>query len=180
VDADTMSRIETAVEVLASSEYPLVWIGEAGMTPEEYLALEERNAESPEWLRIQPGEFVGLEGATGGVQIPKISHEYLDGLWVIENMRDVLDERTEAELHCEVLYIYAAKRGEVPVITDSRERDEADLPPEIQLLPLEELAPEDAGKVLDGVELYAQATMGPYVIEDSERARAALEKRLEA
>ena len=52
-------------------------------------------------MRIQPGEFVGVEGAAGGVEIPKIGYEYLDGLWVIENMRDALDERTEAELQRE-------------------------------------------------------------------------------
>ena len=100
--------------------------------------------ELPEWLRgeirgpleVEPGEFVGIEGGEGGIQIPKIGYEYLDGLWVIENMRGELDEWTESELHREVLYIYAAKRGEVPVITDSRERYEADLPPEIRRVPL--------------------------------------------
>jgi hypothetical protein len=143
MEPDTMRRLEAAVEELAAREYPQVWIGEEGMTPEESL----------------------------------------EGLWVIENMRDDLDDTTEAELHREVLHIYAAKRGEVLVITDSRELYEADLPPKIRRVSLNELAPEDAGDVLEGVEFYAtegSAPMGPYIIEDSEKARAALEKRLGA
>ncbi len=173
-----VAEIRRHVVELAKREYPRVWIGEEGMTPEEYLAMEEMNAELPEEMRVQPGEFVEVEGGAGGVQVPKIGYEYLDGLWVIENMRDALDEAAEAELHREVLYIYAAKRGEVPVVSDSRERYEAGLAPEIHRVPLSELAPEDADDVLDAVEFYANDTMGPYVIEDSERARAALEERL--
>jgi hypothetical protein len=176
---DTMRRIEAAVKELADREYPRVWIGEEGMTPEEYLRLEEDNAELPEEMRVHPGEFVGIEGA--GVRVPKIGYEYLDGLWVIENMSgEDLGDETGAELHREVLYMYAAKRGEVPIVTDSWERYEAELAPEIRRVPLGELAPEDAPDVLENVEFYATDTTGPYVIEDSERARAALEKRLEA
>lgn len=183
MDQDTVSRIKTAVEELADREYPRVWIGEEGITPEEYLAMEESNVELPEELRVQPGEFVGIEGSEGGIQIPKIGYEYLDGLWVIENMRDDLNEESEAELHREVLYLYAAKRGKVLVVTDSQEREAAGIGPGMRRVPLDELAPEDASAVLENVEFYASedpAPMGPYIIEDSERERAALEKRLEA
>ena len=229
-DPEMMARIRSAMEELTALDYPRVWIGEPGMTLDEYFSLELMNEQDrreawegmtqqeqcelleemptdlrerlseevreeppkkwedlPEWLRnemkgpleVQPGEFVTLDDSEEvGIHVPKISHKYLDGLYVVENMRDDLDDATEAELHREVLHIYAAKHGEVPVITDSRERYEAGLPPEIRRIPLRELAPEDTNDVLERVEFYADETMGPYVIEDSQRARAALEQRL--
>ena len=50
----------------------------------------------PEWLRnemkgpleLQPGEFVTLDDSEDvGIQVSKVN-EYLDGLYVVENMRD--------------------------------------------------------------------------------------------
>ena len=97
-------------------------------------------------------------------------------------MRDELPEVLEAELQREVFYIYAAKRGEVPVKRDSRERYEAGLPPEIRRVRVDEL-PAAQLPFVDIQELgfYASGdTFGPYVIEESERARAAIEERLQS
>jgi hypothetical protein len=132
-------------------------------------------------LEVEPGEFVSIEGTSAGVQMPKVSYEYFDGLWVIENMRDDLDEDVEAELHKEVLYIYAAKQGMVLTIEDSKQRYEAGLPPIDSLVPIRDLTSEHLRNIrLDEMEFYVEdpEAMGPYVIEDSEQARRALAQRL--
>jgi|SRR5215217_2140649 len=222
----TLGEIRKAVEELAALDYPRVWIGEEGMTPDEYLSMEEWNKEDrreawegataqdrrevfdempedlrervpeelfeeppakwdelPEWLReqmrgpleVEPGEFVGIEGGEGGIQIPKIGHEYLDGLWVILNMPDVLSDQARVELEREVSHIRAAKQGAVLTIRDSPER----MAPDVWPVPVERLTDDDLSHVrLDEMRFYAEDTMGPYVVEDSERTRAALEQRL--
>ncbi len=132
-------------------------------------------------LEVEPGEFVAIEGTSVGIQVPKVSYEYFDGLWVMENMRDDLDESVGAELHREVLYIYAAKQGMVPTIEDSKERYEAGLPPIIRRVPIEDLTSEHLRNIqLEEMEFYVQEpeAMGPYVIEDSEQSRRALAQRL--
>ena len=134
-------------------------------------------------LEVDPGEFVEIEGTGMGLQMPKVSYEYLDGLWVLENMRDELHESVEAELDMEVLYIFAAKQGKVPVIVDSEERYEAGIAPDISLASIDDLTPQDLGNIrLEEMEFYIEdpEAMGPYVIEDSERARRALKERLDS
>ena len=134
-------------------------------------------------LEVDPGEFVEIEGTGMGLQMPKVSYEYLDGLWVLENMRYELHESVEAELDRHVLYIFAAKQGKVPVIVDSSERYEAGIAPDISLASIDDLTPQDLGNIrLEEMELYVEdfEPMGPYVLEDSERARRALDERLDS
>ena len=40
-DPEVMARIRSAMEELAALDYPRVRIGEVGMTPDEYLSLEQ-------------------------------------------------------------------------------------------------------------------------------------------
>jgi len=134
-------------------------------------------------LEADPGEFVEIEGTGMGLQMPKVSYEYLDGLWVLENMRYELHESVEAELDRHVLYVFAAKQGKVPVIADSRERYEAGIAPDISLASIDDLTPRDLGNIrLEEMELYVEdfEPMGPYVLEDSERAQRALDERLDS
>jgi hypothetical protein len=104
---------------LASLEYPRVWIGQEGMTADELLNLQMDNEELPEWMRVDPGELVQVEGdeGGGGLQVPEVSHRWLDGLWVYENMLHALPGHELAELEMEVLHIFAAKQDKVPVGT---------------------------------------------------------------
>lgn len=240
VDKETRERIEIAVQALAERDYPRVWIGEPGMTPDELMAqqlfddeyrrkawenmgsrarhefwhampeelretLPEQEREVPpaawndipervrseivDTLGVEPGEQVEIEDIGMGVRVPDVSIRWLDGRWVLENMPAALPD-SGAELDREVLYIRAAKEGKVPVIYDTRERMEAGLGPLIELkavgeltrLDVHELAPERVNTRyvcrLEALEFYAEDTMGPYVTEDSEKARWALEQRL--
>jgi hypothetical protein len=234
IDPDIVCRIRDMAAQLAKREYPRVWIGEPGITPEQLLAdqnfdeearrdawekmtRQERKEileETPEDLRehisdeilmqppqkwedlpqqlrerlrdgleVDPGEFVEIWGTGMGLEMPKVSYEYLDGLWVLENMRYELHESVEAELHQEVLYIFAAKQGKVPVIVDSRERHEAGIAPDISLTSIDDLTPQDLGNIrLEEMKFYIEdpEAMGPDVLEDSGRARRALDERLES
>jgi hypothetical protein len=229
MDPKAIIRIRNAVAQLAEREYPRVWIGEPGMTPEELLAIQYTNEELrrelweqmsqqerkeaweealgqipdetrgqppaqweelPEQLRenirhpleVDPGEFVEVEDTGKGLRTPKVSYEYLDGLWVLENMRHALDEGTEAELDREVLYISAAKEGKVPIIEDSWERYEAGIPPNIRLVLVDDLTPEDLENVrFEGLQFYVEDPegMGPHIIVNSEEAQRALARRLD-
>ena len=181
IPPEVMTEVKRLVSELASLDYPRVWVGEAGMTPEEVLRLQERNDQGPDWLRVEPGEFVATEGSESraGIQMPKASYQYLDGLWVLENMAGEVEEQMYAELSREVLYIQAAKKGMVPVVRGSVERYQAGHAPDIVLVALDELAPEDAGDVLEALKFCAHDTMGPYIMKDSEAAREAVERRLE-
>ncbi len=50
---------------------------------------------------------------------------------------------------------------------------------ETRFVPLDDLAPEDVDEhLLETLEFHISDSMGPYVIEDSERARRALSERL--
>ncbi len=232
-----------------------MWIGEEGMTPEEYLRMEEWNEEDrrqaweeataqdrretfdempedlrklvteemfeeppakwdalPEWFRkqmkrpleVEPGEFVGVEGGEGGIQVPKIGYEYLDGLYAVENMRAEMYPQDYAELHADVSYIRAAKQGRVRVevawdlefkpyhgLTDedklfTKATTEDGLAmvylgPRYQDIPLGELTPEAVDDhLLENLEFRAAENVSDYVVEDSESVRAALEQRLAA
>jgi hypothetical protein len=231
-DPEMMDRIRSAMEELAALDYPRVWIGEVGMTPDEYLRLEQMNEQErreawegmtqqerrelfekemptdlrerlseeqreeppkkwenlPEWLRnemktpleVQPGEFVALDDSEEvGVHVPKIGYEYLDGLYVVKNMRHEMDPYVYADLEREVAHIHAAKQGAVLTIRDSKELMDAGIPPDVRSVPLSNLTAEDLPHVRpEEMEFYASDTMGPFVIEDSERARIALKERL--
>jgi len=210
------------MEELAARDYPRVWIGEPGMTPEQYLALEEANDSGPEWLRIEPGEFVAIEDRSGevrgGISVPKISHRYLDGLYVVRHMPDALHPDVYAELHAEVMHIYAAKHGQVWVTVSENlewkpkheitpedrlslvgipgvpQRERQDLPlekmPDVvgvagdfrtRRVPVDALTPADVDEhTLEELEFYVSdpEPMGPYVIEETERAEEALNRRL--
>ena len=170
-----------AVERLADREYPVVWVGEEGMTAEDLLELQETNDKLPEWMRVEPGETVRLEGddGAGGITVPRPSVDYLDDPTVLEGFSDHLPEHRLAELRAEVTHIRAAKQGMVLVTTDSRERYEEGLPPIWRTVPVDELAPGDVDEtLLDDLGFYADDTMGPYVMHDSEKARRAVEARL--
>jgi len=90
-------------------------------------------------------------------------------------MPDVLSDQARVELEREVSHIRAAKQGAVLTIRDSPER----MAPDVWPVPVERLTDDDLSHVrLDEMRFYAEDTMGPYVVEDSERTRAALEQRL--
>jgi hypothetical protein len=83
------------------------------------------------------------------------------------------------ELEREVSHIRAAKQGAVLTIRDSQERMDWDVPPDVRPVPLERLTDDDLLHVrLSEMRFYAEDTMGPYVVEETERTRAALEQRL--
>ncbi len=42
-DPEMIARIRSAMEEFAALDYPRVWIGEPGMTPDEYFRLEQTN-----------------------------------------------------------------------------------------------------------------------------------------
>src|SRR5215211_1036890 len=119
IEPEAARRIENAVRKLASLEYPRVWIGDEGMTADELVDLQMDNEELPEWMRVEPGELVQVEGdeGGGGLRVPEVSHRWLDGLWVYENMPDALPGHALAELEMEVLHVFAAKQDKVPVVT---------------------------------------------------------------
>jgi hypothetical protein len=134
-------------------------------------------------LEVEPGEFVGVEGGDGmGIQMPGPSVDWIDGLWAIETLRDELPEGVEAELHCQVLHVYAAKRGEVVLKYDCREFYEADIPPILWRVRVEDFTADNLLCLdMEELDLYAREVepMGPFVIPDTLRARAAIEERLQ-
>jgi len=116
------------------------------------------------------------------MQMPGPSVDWIDGLWALENMRDELPESLAAELHGEVLPRYAAKRGEVVLKHDSRELYEADIPPERWRVRVEDLTADDLPFLdMEELDFYTREVepMGPFVIPDTPRARAAVEERLQ-
>jgi hypothetical protein len=200
-----MRRIEQAVKVLAGMDYPEVWIGEPGMTAYELMILQMANEEMPEELRIEPGELVQVEGDEEGrgLRMPEVSDRWLDGLWVYENMPHALQGYALGELESDVLHIFAAKQNKVAVNTlledDEdiwrRHREPLDglvvlrrIDPEgnlpgytkvIRLVPVDRLAPDDVSDdLIDALEICAESSGDKYVIDDSQRARDALEERL--
>ncbi len=206
IEPDAMRRIQKAVWELADMEYPRVWISVPGMTADELLSLQMENDEGPEWLRVEPGEWVRAEGAEegSGLRVPEVSHRWLDGLWVYENMPHALSGYALAELEFEVLHVFAAKQDKVPVQTLLKQVEciwrrhrepldglvvlrhfdpDSDTPGYTtltRLVPVDRLAPDDVSQeLIDALEIYADRASGNvYVIDDSEQARNALEKRL--
>ena len=207
IEPEAARRIENVVQDLAGLEYPRVWIGDEGMTADKLLDLQMDNEELPEWMRVEPGELVQVEGdeGGGGLQVPEVSHRWLDGLWVYENMPHALPGHALAELEMEVLHVFAAKQDKVPVVTLLREDEEIwhkhsepleglvvlrHFDPDIEgtpgytkvvrLVPRDRLTPDDVNEeFFDTLESYAAGDNGiGYVIEDTEQARRALEERL--
>ncbi|MDP9454417.1 MAG: hypothetical protein M3Q60_01220 [Actinomycetota bacterium] len=153
-------------------------------------------------LEVEPGEFVGVEGTDAGLRMPEVGINWLDGRWLTGNMPHLLPDHTLAELEREVMFIEAAKRGEVPVEVLCRlefvSTDELTgedklftsavtregmalvyLGPRYRRVPLEQLTPEDVDEnLLDALEFFVANSIGLYVIEDSELARRALSERL--
>ena len=100
LEPEAARRIKDAVRELASMGYPHVWMGEEGMTAAQLLAIQMENDKLPEWMRVEPGALVQMEGDEEGhgLQIPEVSHRWLDGLWVYENMPHALPGNVLAEL----------------------------------------------------------------------------------
>ena len=138
--------------------------------------------EGPEWLRLEPGETVRVEGdeAAGGITIPGVGVNYRDGLTALEQFADHMNGQDLVELQVEVLHIRAAKQGMVVVTTDSRERYEKRLAPIRREVPVNELQPEDVDeRLLHDLDCYGEGPMQPYVMYDSERTRRAVDARLD-
>lgn len=130
-----LEQVRELVREIAHREYPLVWVGKAGMTPEELLEFQKMNAELPEYIRAEPGELVGVEGSgeEGSFRIPEVGGPRLSGLDVIMDLSGEMQEEPEAELRHEVMHVYAAKQGKVLVqVAD-----------EIEWVPKERLTDED-------------------------------------
>lgn len=195
VDTNIVRRIEEAVRELAEQDYPLVWVGEEGMTPEDILLFQEQNEHAPEWLRCEPGDERSVENdpeAPAGVtvcRIPGASYRYLYADWVLENVplddppEVLLGELDEARLVHEVMYHRAAERGEVPVVLydswDAMADGNGQL---ISIVPVEQLSRVFTSEVLKGVlkalEFFLVGSCEPYVIPTSEWAEQAVEDRL--
>jgi hypothetical protein len=205
IDPDAIRRIEQAVKELAVMEYPEVWIGEPGMTAYELLSLQMANDGAPEELRIEPGELVQVEGDEEGrgLRMPEVSDRYLDGMWVYENMPHALPGHVLGELESDVLHIFAAKQNKVAVKTILEDDEDIwrrhrepldglvvlrridtyrDIPgytKVIRLVPVDRLTPDDVSEdLIDALEICAESSGCKYVIDDSQQARDALEKRL--
>jgi hypothetical protein len=169
VDPKVMAEIREYVTALAEMDYPRVWVGKPGTATDDML--------------------------------PEPTDNWLDGLWALENLRDELGEDMFAELAGDVRPILAAKRGKVPVVRSWKlsfepmdeiasedvlvakavtEEGFVLVPgvPNYDYVPVEELGPHDVDEsLLNELWFYVAEgpeTMGPYIIEDSPRVRAAL------
>jgi hypothetical protein len=130
---EILARVRELVWRIASREYPLVWVGKPGMTEEDLSEFRKMNEELPEYMRAEPGEFVGIEGSGEGFQIPEVGGPRLNGLDVIAHLSGEMQEEAEARLHHEVMHVYAAKQGKVVI----------ELADEIEWVPKERLTGED-------------------------------------
>ena len=192
---DVVRRIEQAVRELAEQDYPLVWIGEEGITPEALLDFQDQNDNAPEWLRCEPGEEWGLENDPGapiaGVvgRIPGVSYRYLYADWVFENLPwdepedELLGDLDQARLMHEMEYHCATRAGLVPVVLydswDAMADGKGQL---VGIVPVGQLSyvftPEVLERVLKALEFYLVGSCEPYVIPESEWASQAVEDRL--
>lgn len=112
-EPEIVARVRELVREIASREYPLVWVGKLGMTEEDLSEFRKMNEELPEYMRAEPGETVGVGGDAEGFQIPEAGGPRLNGLDVIRHLSGEMQEESEAELHHEVMQLYAAKQGKV-------------------------------------------------------------------
>ena len=115
ISLEILARVRELVWRIASREYPLVWVGKPGMMEEDLSKFRKMNEELPEYMRADPGEFVSVEGSGEGFQIPKMGGPRLNGLDVIAHLSGEMQEEAEAELHHEVMHVYAAKQGKVVI-----------------------------------------------------------------
>jgi hypothetical protein len=132
-EPEIVARVRELVREIASREYPLVWVGKPGMTEEDLSEFRRMNEELPEYMRAEPGEFVGVEGSGEGFQIPEVGGPRLNGLDVIAHLSGEMQEEAEAKLHHEVMHLYAAKQGKVVI----------EVADEIEWVPKERLTGED-------------------------------------
>jgi hypothetical protein len=157
-------------------------VGEEGVTVDELLMeIQETEDQPPEGMGVQSEESVRGEGdeESGGIFMQGVGFHYLDGLTVINEFADHLPEQDLAVLHTEVTHIYAAKQRMVLIMSDSRDRYEAGLPPVQEMVPINNLTPQQIdARLIEELDFYLTGTMGPYVMRDSERARRAVEERL--
>jgi hypothetical protein len=114
-EPEIVARVRELVWGIARREYPLVWVGKPGMTEEDLSEFRKMNEELPEYMRAKPGEFVGVQGSGEGFQIPEAGGPKLNGLDVIRHLSGEMQEEAEAELHNEVMHLYAAKQGKVVI-----------------------------------------------------------------
>jgi hypothetical protein len=115
IGPEIIEQLRAFVGELAKREYPLVWVGRAGMTPEELLKFQKMNQALPVSIRAEPGEVLSVEGSEGGFQIPEVGGPRLSGLDVVMNLSSEMQEEEEAKLRHAVMHIYAAKQGKVLV-----------------------------------------------------------------
>ena len=115
IGPEILAQMRALIQEIANREYPLVWVGRAGMTPEELVEFRKINEELPEYIRAEPGEVLSVEGSEGGFQIPEVGGPRLSGLDVVMNLSSEMQEEEEAKLRYEVMHIYAAKQGKVLV-----------------------------------------------------------------
>lgn len=191
---DVVRRIEEAVRELAEQDYPLVWVGEEGMLPEELLLFQEQNENAPEWLRCEPGDEWTIDDpeAPPGVtvaRIPGVSYRYLYADWLFENLpidepeEELLGDLDQDRLFHEMRYHRAARQGEVPVVLyDSWDAMADGKGQEIGIVLVGQLpyvfTPEVLERVLKALEFYLVGSCEPYVIPESEWAERAIEERL--
>lgn len=191
---EIVRRIEEAVRELAKMDYPLVWVGEEGMTPEDVLVFQDQNDRAPEWMRCEPGDEWIIDdpeappGVTVG-RIPGASYRYLYADWLLENMplaepeEELLGDLDEARLFNEMRYHRAARDGRVPVVLydswDAMADGHGQL---IGIVPVEQLPRVFTAQVLEGVlealEFFLVGSCEPYVIPESEWASQAVEARV--
>lgn len=120
------TRVKEAVEALAEMEYPKVWVGKEGITPEEAmaegqfklsLAMEALEDGTPEEAEEVWAEL-GTESDEPPVEtVTPISVNWVDALTVYKKgLHRYIDPDDEAELSSATRVIGHAKHGRVPVV----------------------------------------------------------------
>ena len=113
IGSETLAQVRAFIREIANREYPLVWVGRPGMTPEELVEFRKMNEKLPEYIRAEPGEYLSVEGRGKGFRIPEVGGPRLNSLTVVMDLSGVMPEEAEAKLRHEVMHIYAAKQGKV-------------------------------------------------------------------
>ncbi len=168
---EIVAQMESLVEELAGLDYPDVWVGEEGMTAVDLLRLQEENEMSPEWMRLEPGEVVQVEGTEGGIEIPKVGGTRLYSLDVIMHLEDEMESDSLAELCKEVFRIALAKEGKVLLKLEDMQQPY----PVYRTTTVDKIPTELAEEFLGELHFYAYGAMGfPYVIPETERVKAFL------
>ena len=115
VEPKVEAEIRRCVAEIAEKRYPRVWVGKPGITPEELLHIQEINEESPDWLRIEPGEPFEFDGMVVGSLVPDVSVDWIEGEKALRLIPDHFVEGELGNLQAEVEVIRAAKEGAVMV-----------------------------------------------------------------